>query len=175
MVLLYGEVAMSRTKELGQFGETLMVEALTKEGYACEIFEGNHPLFDILAVRGDDRRIISIKTRNATTSKNTEKKDGYSLLYSRQKADPEARVRAAAATARACNATAYWACVRVDVEPQIYDIYWGLIDDLPNKKVVPMSPTDRGGHERLAEGVFDQRIEVGWSNVALRYKIAAAT
>ena len=166
---------MSRTEELGQFGATKVVEALTKKGYACTIFEGNHPLFDILAVRGDDRRIISIKTRNATTSKNTEKRDGYSLLYSRQKADPEARVRAAAAMARAYNAKAYFACVRVDVDGQIYDIYWGLIDNLPNKKVVPMSPTDRERHERLAEGVFDQRIEARWSNVCLRYKNAAAT
>src|SRR5262249_28470001 len=88
---------------------------------------------------------------------------------------PGTHLGTSAATATESEYCSRFPCVRVDVEPQIYDIYWGLIDDLPNKKVVPMSPTDRGGHERLAEGVFDLRIEVGWSNVALRYKNAAAT
>jgi hypothetical protein len=57
------------------------------------------------------------------------------------------------------------AAVRVDVVRQTYDIYWALVDDLPNKKVIPMSPSDRRRHRTLALNVFDLRIEPRWSNV----------
>jgi hypothetical protein len=74
-------------------------------------------------------------------------------------------LKMAAEIARSRNAIQMWAAVRVDVVRQTYDIYWGLVDDLPNKKGIPMSPSDRRRHRTLALNVFDSRIEPRWSNV----------
>jgi hypothetical protein len=109
---------------------------------------------------------VSVKTRNHTTDKNEEKKDCYNLFYPKKKGgDPEAVVKMAAEIAQGRNAIQVWAAVRVDIVRQQYDIYWGLVADLTNKKQIPMSPSDRRRHRTLAVNVFDSRIEARWSNV----------
>src|SRR5262249_49946157 len=53
----------------------------------------------------------------------------------------------------------------VDVLQKKYDICYGAVTDLENKKKIPMGPIDRIRHKKLAENVTDQRINPGWSNV----------
>jgi hypothetical protein len=65
-----------------------------------------------------------------------------------------------------------WVAVRVDVVRQRYSIYWGCVADLDNKKSIPMSSSDRRNHKKLAQDVFDLRIDVGWSNVKARQQAA---
>jgi hypothetical protein len=77
-------------------------------------------------------------------------------------------VKAAAALAQEYKAKPMWAAVRVDIDQQEYDIYHGSIDDLINKKKIQMSLSDRLRHKKLADGVFDQRIDAKWSNVRSR-------
>jgi hypothetical protein len=155
-----------RKSELGRFGETVVAEHLAESGYKCVSLGGYFPCFDIEASRNTQQHLISVKTRNHTTDKNLEKTDCYNLFYPKNKGgEPDAIVRVAAEIAQARNAIQMWAAVRVDVERQMYDIYWGFVDDLENKKQIPMSPSDRRRHKKLAENVFDPRIDATWSNV----------
>jgi hypothetical protein len=75
------------------------------------------------------------------------------------------RCKMAVGIAQRRNAIQMWAAVRVDVVRQRYDIHWGLVADLTNKKQIPMSPSDRRSHRALASNAFDPRIEARWSNV----------
>jgi hypothetical protein len=163
-----------RRGALGQFGEAVVLDHLAKDGYTCTRLGGHHRCFDILASKANKRYLVSVKTRNHTTDKNDEKKDSINLLYAKRKGGggsaggPDSEVIAAAALAQKYKADQMWAHVRVDVGRQVYDIYHGLIDDLTNKKRIPMSPSDRLRHKKLADCVFDQRIDAKWSNVKSR-------
>src|SRR5262249_52976067 len=158
-----------RRVALGHFGEAVVLDHLAKDGYTCTRLGGHHRCFDILASKANKRYLVSVKTRNHTTDKNDEKKDSINLLYAKKKGDhPDTEVIAAAALAQEYNANAIWAHVRVDVGRQVYDIYLGRIDDLTTKKQIPITPTDRLRHKKLADCVFDQRIDAKWSNVKSR-------
>jgi hypothetical protein len=61
-----------------------------------------------------------------------------------------------------------WAAVRVDTTRQRFDIYYGRVIDLPDKRCIPMDPSDRLKHLKLAEREFDSRIKPAWSNVRQR-------
>ena len=158
-----------RRSAVGQFGEAVVLDHLAKDGYTCTRLGGHHRCFDILASKANKRYLVSVKSRNHTTHKNDEKKDSYNLLYAKKKGDdPDIEVRAAAALAQEYDAIPMWAAVRVDGGRQVYDIYHGLIDDLKNKKQIPMSPSDRLIHKKLADRVSDPRIDAKWSNVRSR-------
>ena len=91
------------------------------------------------------------------------------MFYKKKRGDDvDAGVRIADQKAQQRNAIQMWAAVRVDVERKVYDIYYGFVDDLKNKKQIPMSPDDRRRHKKLAENVTDQRIIATWSNVRRR-------
>jgi hypothetical protein len=155
-----------RKSKLQKFGETVVSEHLSKLGYTREFLGDYFPCFDIEAHKDGQNFIMSVKTRNHTTDKNEEKKDCYNLFYPKKKGgDPEAVVKAAAEIAQRRNAIQMWVAVRVDVVRQRYDIYWGLVADLANKKQIPMGPSDRRRHRTLAVDVFDSRIDPRWSNV----------
>jgi hypothetical protein len=147
-------------------GRRLSPKHLSKLGYTRKFLGDYFPCFDIEAYKDGQNFIMSVKTRNHTTDKNEEKKDCYNLFYPKQKGgDPEAVVKVAAEIAQRRNAIQMWVAVRVDVVRQRYDIYWGLVADLANKKQIPMSPSDRRRHRTLAVDVFDSRIDPHWSNV----------
>jgi hypothetical protein len=156
-----------RKSELGQFGETVVFERLREDGYECTPL-GYFRCFDIEASKNHQNYLISVKTRNHTTHKNDEKTDPYNLLCKKRGHDVDAEVKEAYKIAYQCDAIPMWAAVRVDVVRQLYTIYIGLIDDLKNKKLIPMSPSDRRRHKTLAENVVDQRIKESWSNVRRR-------
>ena len=158
-----------RKSELAQFGESVVFEALEKNGYQCTRLGDYFRCFDIEASKGTQKLLVSVKTRNHTTDKNDEKRDCYNLFYKKKAGDDaDSQVKVAEEIARLRSALPMWAAVRVDVLRRVYDIYFGGVHELKNKKQIPMGPNDRRRHKKLAESVFDQRIVGAWSNVRRR-------
>jgi hypothetical protein len=154
-----------RTSELGRFGETIVCERLAQNGYSCNYLGGTNRCFDIEAYKDGQKFLFSVKTRNHTTYRGDIKKDYYNLFFSRKPGDPYAMVNAALEIARGRSATPMWAAVRVDTARQRFDIYYGRVIDLPDKRYIPMDPSDRLKHLKLAQDEFDRRINAAWSNV----------
>ena len=158
-----------RKTAIARFGETVVFKHLTENGYKCAPLGDYFPCFDIETSKDAKKYLVSVKTRNHTTDKNDEKTDCYNLFYKKKKGDDlDAEVKKAEDIAQQRNAVQMWAAVRVDVERQLYDVYWGFVAELKNKKQIPMSPNDRRRHKKLAENVFDPRIDPAWSNVRRR-------
>jgi hypothetical protein len=160
-------VENQRKSELGLFGEIVVCEQLANNGwYDCTRIGGFSPCFDMQAYKAGKKYLFSVKTRNHTRHNNELKTDGYNLFYSRIKGgDSEARVQMAIRIAEQQNAIPMWAAVTVDVMQKKYDICYGAVADLENKKKIPMSPMDRTRHKKLAQNATDQRIDPAWSNV----------
>jgi hypothetical protein len=153
-----------RKSELGRFGEIVVCEQLTQNGwYNCSVIGGR--CFDIEAHKGGQKFLFSVKTRNHTTYSGHIKKDYYNLFFSRKPSGPYAVVDAAFEIARGRSAIPMWAAVRVDTARHTFDIYYGRVIDLPDKRYIPMGPSDRLKHLKLAQDEFDQRIHPAWSNV----------
>jgi hypothetical protein len=93
------------------------------------------------------------------------KKDYYNLFFSRNPRDRYAEVNAAFEIAQSRGAIPMWAAVRVDTPRQRFDIYYGRVIDLPDKRYIPMGPSDRLKHLKLAQDEVDLRIKSAWSNV----------
>jgi len=154
-----------RRSELGRFGEIVVCERLAQNGYSCIYLGGTNRCFDIEASKDGQKFLFSVKTRNHTTYTGDIKKDYYNLFFSRTPGDPYAVVNAALEIARSQNAIPMWAAVRVDTASQRLDVYYGRVIDLPDKRYIPMSPSDRLKHLKLAQNEFDSRIKATWSNV----------
>jgi hypothetical protein len=156
-----------RRKELGDFGEIVVCEQLSENGYqSCTRIGGNNECYDVEAYKGGQKNLFSIKTRNHTTHTGALKEDPYNLFHNGKKGcDLYAKVQTALKSAHSQNAIPMWATVRVDAERQEYTIYYGRVADLKDKRYVPMSQNDRLWHHKLAENVFDPRINPEWSNV----------
>jgi hypothetical protein len=157
-----------RKSELGRFGETVVCERLAQNGYSCTYLGGTNRCFDIEAYKDGQRFLFSVKTRNHTTYTGDIKKDYYNLFFSRKPGDPRAVVNTALEIARGRSAIPMWAAVRVDTASQTFDIYYGRVIDLLDKRYIPMDPSDRLKHLKLAEREFDSRIKPAWSNVRQR-------
>jgi hypothetical protein len=154
-----------RKSELGRFGETVVCERFTQDGYSCTHLGGANRCFDIEAYKDGQRLLISVKTRNHTTYMGDIKKDYYNLFFSRNPRDRYAVVNAAFEIAQSRGAIPMWAAVRVDTARKRFDIYYGRVIDLPDKRYIPMDPSDRLKHLKLAQGELDPRINPMWSNV----------
>ena len=156
-----------RIRELGEFGEIVVCEQLSKNGYqSCTRIGGNNECYDVEAYKGGQKHLFSIKTRNHTTHTGDLIKDYYNLFHNGKKGgDPYARVQTALKNAHSQNAISMWATVRVDAGRQEYTICYGRVTDLKDKRYVPMGPNDLLWHRKLAENVFDPRIKSEWSNV----------
>jgi hypothetical protein len=158
-----------RKTELGRYGEVLVCEHLAKDGWHnCTLIGGTNRCYDVEAYKDRRKFLISVKTRNHTTDKNELKKDGYNLFYNKTKAgDAQAEVRMALEIAHAHNAIPMWVTVTVDAARQkLLHVCYGLVVNLPNKKLISMSPSDILRHQKLGEqNVFDARINPMWSNV----------
>jgi len=77
-----------------------------------------------------------------------------------------AQVREAEEMARSQNAISTWIAVTLDARRQCRDVRFGRIDELPNKRVIPMSLKARRDRRRIiVENKFDPRIKPEWSNV----------
>jgi len=165
-----------RTRELGCFGEMIFAEWLQQMGYVrCRYLGGTNPCFDYEAYKGGQKFLFAVKTRNRTTCSGATKNDDYNLHCNGKPGDPMAQVRAAEEIARSQNAIAVSVAVTVDAPRQRYDIRIDRIDDLPNKRVIPMSPkARRERHRIIAENEFDPRIKPEWSNVRPKREMMAA-
>jgi hypothetical protein len=163
-----------RTSELGRFGETVVCERLAQHGYAYTYLGATNRCFDIEACKDGQKFLFSVKTRNHTTYSGDIKKDYYNLLFSRKPGDPHAVVNAAFEIARSRSATPMWAAVRIDTARKRFDIYYGRVIDLPDKRYIPMGPSDRLKHLKLAQDEFDARINLAWSNVKLPSPVGSA-
>jgi hypothetical protein len=161
-----------RRSELGRFGETVMCERLAQNGYTCTHLGGTNRCFDIEASKDGQKFLFSVKTRNHTTYRGNIKKDYYNLFFSRKPGDPYAVVKAALEIARGRSSIPMWAAVRIDTARQRFDIYYGRVIDLPDKRYIPMGPSDRLKHLKLAQGELDPRIDPTWSNVKERKSAA---
>jgi hypothetical protein len=154
-----------RTSELGRFGETVVCERLAQNRYSCNYLGGTNRCFDIEAYKDGQKFLFSVKTRNHTTYRGDIKQDYYNLFFSRKPGDPYAVVNTAFEIARGRSATPMWAAVRVDTARQRFDIYYGRVIDLPDKRCIPMGPSDRLKHLKFTQDEFDSRIKPAWSNV----------
>jgi hypothetical protein len=155
-----------RQDQLKQFGETVVFEKLNKNEYRCTFLGGNSPCFDIEAYDKNNQKVlVQVKTRNHTKLTGELKTDTYGLFHKNKAGDVDTQVRMAARIAQQQNAVQMWAAVRVDAPKQLYTICYGFVSDLPNKKQIPMSPSDIRRHKKLADNVFDERIDPNWSNV----------
>jgi hypothetical protein len=157
-----------RKGELGRYGEIVVCELLAENGWHnCTHIGGFNRCYDIAAYKDGQKFLISVKTRNHTTDKNDLKTDGYNLFYPKKKGgDPYAEVKIAEEIAHGHNAIPMWVTVTVDAAKQIrLQVCHGLVTDLLNKKLIPMSPSDILRHTKLgAQNVFDPRINPMWSN-----------
>jgi hypothetical protein len=157
-----------RRHQLGRYGELITLETLEQMGRSrCRHLGGTNPCFDIEAYNKDGQKELwSSKTRNHTTCTGATKNDDYNLLCNGKPGDPMAQVREAEDIARSQNAVPMYAAVTVDAPRQRYDIRFGRIDDLPNKRYIPMGPRARLERDKIiAENEFDSRINPAWSNV----------
>jgi hypothetical protein len=156
-----------RRTQLGDFGEIVVCEQLSKNGYQnCTRIGGNNECYDVEAYKGGQKHLFAIKTRNHTTHTGDIKRDYYNLLFNGKKGgDPYAKVQTALKNAHSQNAISMWATVRVDAGRQQYTICYGRVADLEDKRFVPMDQKDLLWHDKLAKNVFDPRIKLEWSNV----------
>jgi hypothetical protein len=82
-----------RKGDLQKFGERVVFEHLSKLEYTCQFLGDYFPCFDIEAHKEGNASIVSVKTRNHTTSKNEEKKDCYNLFPKKKGTDPDAVIK----------------------------------------------------------------------------------
>jgi hypothetical protein len=157
-----------RRRQLGYWGEKRILETFKQMGYSrCRHLGSTNPCFDVEMYNKDGQKVlVPVKTRNHTTCTGATKNDDYNLFCNGKPGDPMAQVREAQKIARSQNAILMWAAVTVDAPRQRYDIRFGRIDDLPNKRYIPMGPKARRERDKIiAENKFDPRIKPEWSNV----------
>jgi hypothetical protein len=155
---------MSRTHEVGRYGEMIVREALERMGLPCRGLGSTYPCFDILAENGRQKRLMAVKTRLDTRFNGTPKVDAYNLLCRGKAGDPMAQVRAAFEDAHGQNAEPWWAAVTLDALRQSCTIRCGRIDDLANPRYIDFNVRCERGNI-IAEIEFDSRIKAAWSNV----------
>jgi len=149
-----------RRHQVGRYGETLVREKLTEMYGCCTHLGATYPCFDLWVDNGADiRLIVAVETRNHTTAAGTIKSNDYNVLANGN------QVHQALEDARRRNAVAGVVGVTINAPDQWFRMVIYLLDDLPNKKYIPMSRCERDNI--IAEG-FDPRIRPEWSNVKSR-------
>jgi hypothetical protein len=163
-----------RRRQLGCYGEMITLETIKQMGHSrCRHLGGTNPLFDLESYKDGQKFLWAVKARNHTTYTGATKNDDYNLHCNGKPGDPMAQVRAAEEIARSQNAISMYAAVTVDAPHQRYDIRLGRIDDLPNKRYIPMSLKARRERDKIvAENEFDSRIKPEWSNVRSKRDLA---
>src|SRR5262245_24968745 len=140
---------MSREKEqdeLAAFGEVRACQLLRKEGFVVERMPKNFPFFDLTAERGSCRLLVSVKTRNNTTSKGEIKKNTYNLYTKR------GHYEAAKKIAEFAGAKIFWVAVTVDTKAKTFSAYMGDVAKLRSAKCIPMHPErDVPNHKYLTK------------------------
>jgi hypothetical protein len=138
-------------------------EILEEMGYTgCRLLGANYPCFDVEGVDPATgiKVFVAVETRNHTTCTGAIKNNDYNVL-----ANPK-QVQMAEDILRRENAIGLYAAVTVHAPRQRYDVRMGLIDDLLDKRYIPMSAKARSNRENLiARDTFDPRIKPEWSNV----------
>lgn len=167
---------VERISELGDLGEQLAAECLTRFGFG-EVVNLNgvrrhYPFADLIGVRDNARFLIGVKTRNEMRQGQLEINGSYNLilvsdaknraLKSQGKTVEEITRMALEEVhqlARAERAIPAWVTVPIDVATATFSAYFGLLDDLGNRRSVPMTFDARRRYLVLAEKQHDERIK----------------
>jgi hypothetical protein len=153
---------MTREQELGDFGEDRALQLLKRRFDEIEKMPRNFPFFDLMAKRGADRRLITIRTRNKFTARRTLKNDNYKLY------EKKGHFASASKIATFFEAEIVWVAVTVDTmsTTKTFCAYMGDVSKLRSPKSIPMDPTrDVPQHDCLARDVPDGAISASWSNI----------
>ena len=171
-----------RTTRLGRLGEELAAESLQRTGFSevenLNATRANFPFADLIAVRGTNRYLISVKARNEMRQGGDRRNDSYNLVLARDVANSHLKgegktsheitrmlldeVHELAATH---GAEAAWVTVALRSETGSYSAYFGLVDELGIKRSVPMTVQACSGYVCLARDVLDPRITPDLLNV----------
>lgn len=133
-----------RTKSLGALGELIAIKALVDNGFErirnLNDQKANFPYGDLLAEKEGKRYVISVKSRNKYQRGGTSLNDRYKL--------GDNCYENAEATEKHYVAVAYWMAVQFDIDR--YTVYFGSLDQLGDKKAIPMSEPHLGQYQCLA-------------------------
>ncbi len=138
----------TKFKYLGDIGETIASELLPEKGFKSVInlnkIYPNFPFADFAAIRNGKKYIISVKARN--------KYEHTGKLNSRYKLGDTPKLLEKIKTDKKYNDfkdhIPGW--LAIPLEEKTYDAYFGLIEDLSNKRGIPMSKKAICGYECLA-------------------------
>lgn len=168
-----------RTSKLGQLGEVLAAESLTRNGFSGvkNLNEGhNHPYADLIAERDGVRYFIGVKSRNEerdvgglNSSYNCVlvrdvvnrrlKEEGKTVDQITRMALQEVFHRA-----KTYGAVPAWIAVPMRPARGMYAAYFGVLSDLGNKRSIPMSIEARKTYTCLTDWTRDARITIDLSN-----------
>jgi hypothetical protein len=170
-----------RTGRLGVIGESLAEEALRRSGFTnvqnLNLLRHNHEFADLLAERGGQRYFIGVKARNEFQQGGQKRNESYNFvlvpdavnraLKLSGKTAPEittlllARVRWLASQYDAIPA---WITIPIRAAESTYAVYFGLVEALGNKRVVPMTPKAISTYECLCDWTTDPRVTTSLLN-----------
>lgn len=153
-----------RRTALGDWGEAKALELLKRPGAGFRNIRdinaetANHPFGDVYAERAEGRFVIGVKTRNMYQASGplnptyNVRKKGYDID----------------SIGRRYNADLAWIAIQVIPELQIFNAYFGTIDQIQEAKErfsIPMKAHETTHYRRLGEkDEFDPSIRKEWSN-----------
>jgi hypothetical protein len=133
-----------RVRSLGALGELLAIKALVDNGFNnirnLNDQKRNYPYSDLYAERGDQKYVISVKTRNRYQN------NGH--LNDRYKLGTDCKSKARQAELK-FNATAAW--MAISILDDVYSVYFGTLDALAGKNGIPMGDNDITKYDCLAK------------------------
>lgn len=133
-----------RRQKLGKIGEEIAADLLSQKGFTeiknLNVEMPNFPYGDLLARRGEQLYVISVKARN--------KYEHTGKLNARYKLG--AKCYQNAARAREITQGAIPAWVAIAVEEETLDAYFGLLADLDGSRGIKMTLNWTQNYERLA-------------------------
>jgi Holliday junction resolvase-like predicted endonuclease len=168
-------LAVRRMSRLGELGETLAAEALSRAGFQevenLNTRRTNHPFADILAARNGTRYLIGVKTRNEMREGDVGLNASYNLVLISKAAKIRLESQGKATgqitallldevhrMAAAHDAVAAWVTVAVRPKMASYSAYFGEVRSLGDKRSVPMTHKARASYLCLADDQRDDRI-----------------
>lgn len=167
---------VERISELGNLGEQLAAECLIRFGFA-EVVNLNsvrrhYPFADLIGVRDNARFLIGVKTRNEMRQGQLEINGAYNLVLVSNTKNRTLKLQGKTVEeitrmaldevhqlARAEGAIPAWVTVPIDVTTATFSAYFGLLDDLGNRRSVPMTYDARRRYLVLAEKQHDGRLK----------------
>jgi hypothetical protein len=164
-----------RISRLGSLGEQLAEEALIAQGFVnvrnLNRHSTNHEYADLLAERGGTRYFIGVKSRNEFQLGGLKRNDSYNFVLA-----PDALNRWLKSSGKTTeqitelllsrvryladryDAVPAWITIPIRASECSYAVYFGLVEALGRKRVVPMTPKAMATYECLKGWTRDVRI-----------------